>query len=119
MCTAITYQKDDHYFGRNLDLEYSYNEEVVITPRNYPFQFRCLPASDQHYAMIGMATVMITGMVISTIVTLLFTPVYYSLVDSLTEKILAKFRHDDHDEPDDPEGERKPEAADELLSAGV
>lgn len=57
MCTAITYQKDDHYFGRNLDLEYSYNEEVVITPRNYPFQFRCLPASDQHYAMIGMATV--------------------------------------------------------------
>ena len=69
--------------------------------------------------MIGMATVMITGMVISTIVTLLFTPVYYSLVDSLTEKILAKFRHDDHDESDDPEGERKPEAADELLSAGV
>lgn len=57
MCTAITYKKADHYFGRNLDLEYSYNEEVVITPRNYPFTYRCLPASEQHYAMIGMATV--------------------------------------------------------------
>lgn len=57
MCTAITYKKNDHYFGRNLDLEYSYNEEVVITPRNYHFNFRCLPAAKQHYAMIGMATV--------------------------------------------------------------
>lgn len=57
MCTAITYKKADHYFGRNLDLEYSYREEVVITPRNYPFAYRCLPISEQHYAMIGMATV--------------------------------------------------------------
>lgn len=57
MCTAITYKKSSHYFGRNLDIEYSYHEEVVITPRNYPFQFRCLPSLDQHYAMIGVATV--------------------------------------------------------------
>lgn len=35
--------------------------------------------------MQPMAIVMITGMVVSTIVTLLFTPVYYSLIDSLTE----------------------------------
>ena len=32
-----------------------------------------------------MGVVMITGMVISTIVTLLFTPVYYSMLDSLAE----------------------------------
>ena len=40
MCTAATYYTKDHYFGRNLDLEYSYHETVTITPRNYPFQFR-------------------------------------------------------------------------------
>ena len=40
MCTAITYNTKDHYFGRNFDLEYSYNETVTITPRNYPFKFR-------------------------------------------------------------------------------
>lgn len=37
--------------------------------------------------MQPMAVVMITGMVVSTIVTLLFTPVYYSLIDSLSERI--------------------------------
>lgn len=36
--------------------------------------------------MAPMAIVMITGMIVSTIVTLLFTPVYYSLIDSLTER---------------------------------
>lgn len=34
-----------------------------------------------------MGVVMISGMVISTVVTLLFTPVYYSLLDSLSERI--------------------------------
>lgn len=57
MCTAVSYKTKDHYFGRNLDLEYSYNEEVVITPRNYPFSFRKMPAIACHYAMIGIATV--------------------------------------------------------------
>ena len=36
--------------------------------------------------MIPMAVVMITGMIISTIVTLFFTPVYYSLIDSISER---------------------------------
>ena len=57
MCTAINYKVKDHYFGRNLDLEYHYDERVVITPRNYPFRFRHLPISNHHPAMIGMATV--------------------------------------------------------------
>lgn len=57
MCTAITYQTRDHYFGRNLDLEYSYNETVTITPRNYPFRFRQAGPLGRHYAMIGMAYV--------------------------------------------------------------
>ena len=58
MCTAITYFTKDHYFGRNLDLEYSYHETVTVTPRNYPFNFRHKGLMDSHYAMIGMAFVM-------------------------------------------------------------
>ena len=55
MCTAVTYKTKDHYFGRNLDLEYSYNETVTITPRNYVFQFRKADKIKSHFAMIGMA----------------------------------------------------------------
>ena len=57
MCTAITYQTKHHYFGRNLDLEYSYCETVTVTPRNYPFSFRNGTKWAHHYAMIGMAYV--------------------------------------------------------------
>lgn len=57
MCTAITYKTQDTYFGRNLDLELSYGEEVVITPRNFPLNFRHLAPLTTHFAIIGMATV--------------------------------------------------------------
>lgn len=57
MCTAITYKTKDHYFGRTLDLEYSYNEKVAIAPRNFPFYFRKVRDLKRHYAMIGMAFV--------------------------------------------------------------
>ncbi len=57
MCTAVTYKTKDHYFGRNLDLERSYGECVVTTPRNYEFHMRCVPSLNKHYAIIGMATV--------------------------------------------------------------
>ena len=33
MCTCITYTNGDFYFGRNLDLEYSFGEQVTVTPR--------------------------------------------------------------------------------------
>ena len=35
MCTAATYKTKDFYFGRTLDYEFSYGEEVVITPVSY------------------------------------------------------------------------------------
>lgn len=57
MCTAITFITKDHYFGRNLDLEYSYHESITITPRNYSFSFREKEPLDSHYAMIGTAYV--------------------------------------------------------------
>ncbi len=57
MCTCINYKNKDMYFGRNLDLEYSFGEKVVITPRNYEFNLRKEKAFKTKYAMIGMATV--------------------------------------------------------------
>ena len=48
----------DFYFGRTLDYEFSYGDEITITPRNYPFHFRHSDkAPDSHYAIIGMAHV--------------------------------------------------------------
>lgn len=57
MCTAISFLSGHHYFGRNLDLEYHYQESVTITPRNYPLNFRETHTIDNHYAIIGIATV--------------------------------------------------------------
>ena len=57
MCTAAVYQTKDFYFGRNLDFEFSYGDEITITPRNYPFHFRNAGTIPNHYAMIGMAHV--------------------------------------------------------------
>lgn len=57
MCTAVAYCTQNHYFGRNLDLEYSYQETVTITPRHYPFSFRRTRKMTSHYAIIGMAYV--------------------------------------------------------------
>lgn len=57
MCTAITLTTDNHYFGRNLDLTCSYVEEVCVMPRRYPLVFRKMGSLKEHYAIIGMATV--------------------------------------------------------------
>ncbi|KRA23336.1 choloylglycine hydrolase [Microbacterium sp. Root61] len=57
MCTGANYTTKDHYFGRNLDLEFSYNETVTVTPRNFPFEFRKAPTMTTHHAIIGMATI--------------------------------------------------------------
>lgn len=57
MCTAATYKTKDFYFGRNLDYEFSYKDEVTITPRNFPFHFIEKGNINTHYAIIGMAYV--------------------------------------------------------------
>ena len=57
MCTALTLLTQDHYFGRNLDLEYAYKETVTVTPRNFPLTFRHSQTIPSHHAMIGMAFV--------------------------------------------------------------
>ena len=55
MCTAATYKTKDFYMGRTLDYEFSYGEEITITPRTYAFHFRYAGTLKAHYALIGMA----------------------------------------------------------------
>lgn len=57
MCTAATYQTKAFYFGRTLDYEFSYGDEITITPRRYCFTFTDESVLRSHYAMIGMAHV--------------------------------------------------------------
>ncbi len=58
MCTAISISCDRFYFGRNMDYDRSFGEQVVIAPRGFPFTFSCEEPCSQHYAMLGMASVM-------------------------------------------------------------
>lgn len=58
MCTAATYQTRDFYFGRTLDYDFSYQEEVTVTPRRYPFRFCGGAPVRAHFAIIGMAYVL-------------------------------------------------------------
>lgn len=74
MCTAATYKTKDFYFGRTLDYEFSYGDEITITPKNYPLKFRHTDEIESHYAIIGMACVMNDF------------PLYY---DAINEKGLA------------------------------
>ncbi len=57
MCTAASYKTKDFYFGRTLDYEFSYGDEIVVLPREYPLSFRHCGRLDRHYAIIGMAYV--------------------------------------------------------------
>lgn len=57
MCTAVTYKTKDFYFGRTLDYDFSYGEEITIMPRNYLLRFRSMGEISNHYAVIGMAHV--------------------------------------------------------------
>ncbi len=57
MCTAVSVGLGTHFFGRNLDLEYTLDERVIITPQKFPFLFRCHKELSDHYAMIGMGII--------------------------------------------------------------
>ena len=57
MCTAATYKTKDFYFGRTLDYEFSYGDEVTVTPRSYVFNLKNAGVMKTHYAIIGMAHV--------------------------------------------------------------
>jgi choloylglycine hydrolase len=52
MCTAITRFGSPFFFGRNMDLDYDFSGEIIVTPRNFPFSFL---SEKTHYAIMGMA----------------------------------------------------------------
>lgn len=54
MCTAILW---NHYFGRTLDYELSFGEQLVLVPRRMPLSFCRQPPLKSHYAILGMASV--------------------------------------------------------------
>jgi len=55
MCTAVWIKEG--YFGRNLDYEVGFGERIVITPRNFSFQFADGNSVKSHFAIIGMGVV--------------------------------------------------------------
>lgn len=60
MCTALTLKTKDgyHLFGRNMDVEYSFNQSIYLIPRN--FQYTNHATDEQNttkYAILGMATI--------------------------------------------------------------
>lgn len=57
MCTAISVDAGDHYFGRNLDYEHTFGESICITPRNFSFTFINGKKADYHYALLGTALI--------------------------------------------------------------
>ncbi|MBQ9960699.1 MAG: linear amide C-N hydrolase [Firmicutes bacterium] len=54
MCTSVVYK---NFFGRNLDYHHSFNEKVAVVPRNFHFKFKCRGPLKEHFAIVGMATV--------------------------------------------------------------
>ena len=57
MCTCIMVKNKNTYFGRNMDLHYSFDERVIIVPRNFKLSFKLLDCITNHYAIIGIGTV--------------------------------------------------------------
>ena len=55
MCTAISDFCNLHLFGRTLDFERSFDEEIIICPRNFDFSFAHLKGNTSGYAIMGIA----------------------------------------------------------------
>ncbi|EOU1752986.1 choloylglycine hydrolase [Clostridium perfringens] len=60
MCTGLALETKDglHLFGRNMDIEYSFNQSILFIPRN----FKCVNKSNKKelttkYAVLGMGTI--------------------------------------------------------------
>ena len=57
MCTVLSIKLNNHYFGRTLDLEYNYKEQIIITPKDYPLRFRYNKTINNHYSIIGIGII--------------------------------------------------------------
>ena len=59
MCTALTLKdkNGNHLFGRNMDLEYTFGQSVVLAPRNFQYEDKISgKTKTTKYAVIGMAS---------------------------------------------------------------
>lgn len=57
MCTSVALIKNNVFFGRNMDIDCSFGECGVNTPRNFPLAFKKTEIREKHYAFIGTAAV--------------------------------------------------------------
>ncbi|OON91007.1 MAG: hypothetical protein ATN34_02060 [Epulopiscium sp. Nele67-Bin002] len=57
MCTALTLKttQNDHLFGRTLDLEYNFGQQILFIPRNFRYNNAHLVAQP-NYAILGTGT---------------------------------------------------------------
>ena len=57
MCTALNLNKKKiNLFGRNMDIEAPFGQQIVLVPRNFKWPMRFQKSGlKQNYAMIGMA----------------------------------------------------------------
>lgn len=59
MCTALTLTSKDgfHFFGRNMDIDYHFDQSVMFVPRNFEWINNVSGESNQtKYALLGMGT---------------------------------------------------------------
>lgn len=58
MCTSVRFvdDKNNMYFGRNLDWSFSFGEKIVYTPRDYNWQ-PAFNAEDRNHAVIGVGII--------------------------------------------------------------
>ncbi len=60
MCTALSIKSNNgnNFFGRNMDLEYNFNQSVIVIPRNYRYENKVTESmTGGKYAIIGMGSV--------------------------------------------------------------
>ncbi len=55
MCTTVAKSLGGLYFGRNMDIEYSFGEGLVFVPRGFPLDNKKEAVTD-HFAFMGMGT---------------------------------------------------------------
>ncbi len=55
MCTCLAMQGKGLLFGRNMDIEYSFGERVVLRPRGFRQEYKRAERCEKAYAMVGMA----------------------------------------------------------------
>ena len=54
MCTSLLFKDKHSYFLRNMDLDYSFNEQIIIVPRNYKLTFKRHNEINNHYAFLAI-----------------------------------------------------------------